>query len=102
MCLPSNSSVLWVIARRKFKTDVSGLPVGPIFKGQTVQEFGQLETSVLNHFTSRNGPEDERIQFNRGGSLRSHKRKIGFAVPVNGSGNTEPQSEPLNWLRHAA
>jgi hypothetical protein len=32
-----NSSVFWVITRRKFKADVSGLPIDPIFKGQTVQ-----------------------------------------------------------------
>ena len=31
------------------------------------------ETSVSNHLTPRNNPEDGRIQFNRGGSLRSRQ-----------------------------
>jgi hypothetical protein len=35
--------------------------------GQT----GSPETSVLNHHTLRNKPEDGRSQFSRGGSLRS-------------------------------
>jgi hypothetical protein len=65
---------------RWFKTDVSGLPIYPIFKGQAIQEeasllkmrlIGSPETSVLNHLTGRNNPEDGRIQFNSGGSLRS-------------------------------
>jgi hypothetical protein len=29
-----------------------------------------LDTSVLNQHTSRNNPEDGRLQFDRGGSLR--------------------------------
>ena len=53
--------------------------IGAIFKDQVVQE-GQLdltdrtaspETSVPNHLTPRNNPEDEIIQFNRGRNLRS-------------------------------
>ena len=37
-----NSSILWVITRRKVvKTDVSGLPVRYIFKTQAVQEEGR-------------------------------------------------------------
>jgi hypothetical protein len=32
--------------------------------------IGSLETSVKNHFTPRNNPEDGIIQFNRGGSIR--------------------------------
>jgi uncharacterized membrane protein len=41
------------------------------------------ETSVSNHRTSRNNVEDGRIQFNRGGSLRS--RVINFLCVVFGS-----------------
>ena len=50
--------------------DVSGLPIGAIFKGQAVQEearplkmepIGSSETSVYNHLMLRNNPEDGRI-----------------------------------------
>jgi hypothetical protein len=38
-----NSSVFWVITRSEvFETDVSGLTIGDIFKGQAVQEEGSL------------------------------------------------------------
>ena len=69
-----------------FKADVSGLPIGPIFKGHAVQEeawplmmrtIGRLETSVLNRFTPRNNSEDGRIDFNSGGVLRSCVIKYG-------------------------
>jgi hypothetical protein len=36
--------------------------------------IGGSETSVLNHVTPRNNPEDVKIQFHRGGSLRSRTR----------------------------
>jgi hypothetical protein len=54
---------------RRFETDVSGLPVdwrwGP---------SGSHETPVSNHLTPRNNLEVGRIEFNRGGSLRSRKQ----------------------------
>jgi hypothetical protein len=67
-----------------FKTDVSGLPIGHIFKVQTVNHkpssctawplkkrpISSPETSVSNHPTACNNPEHGRIQFNRGRSLR--------------------------------
>ena len=92
---------------RLFETDISGPPISPILKGQHVQEIyvghpliseiknslickafkmaqiGGPETSVSNHLTSRNNPEDERIQFKGGGSLRS--RKISFGVECRNS-----------------
>jgi hypothetical protein len=51
------------------KNDVSGLPIGPIFKDKSVQEalpltagpIGSPETSVLNHISPRSNPEDGRI-----------------------------------------
>ena len=60
---------------RWFKTDVSGLPIRPIFKGQDQDvhvsswtswplktwRIRSPETSVLNHLTPRNNPEDGRI-----------------------------------------
>jgi hypothetical protein len=55
---------------RRFETDVSGLPIGSIFKGQAVR----VEVSVSNHITSRNNPEDGRLQFKSGGSVRSCKQ----------------------------
>ena len=54
---------------RRFKTDVSGLPIGPIFKSLRwiawplkMGPIGSLETSVFNQRTPRNNPEDRRIQ----------------------------------------
>ena len=54
----------------RFRTDVSGLPIGPNFKGQAVQEasplktgrIGSPETSFVNQPTIPNNPEDGRIQ----------------------------------------
>ena len=45
------------------RTDVSGLSIVPIFKGQLTVKMGpidSLETSVLNQPTLRNIPEDGR------------------------------------------
>ena len=79
-----SNSVFWVITQRKvFGTDVSGLHIGPIFKGQLLhylsfptssvklsflesltlemEPLGSAETSVSNHLTSRNDREDGRI-----------------------------------------
>ena len=48
--------------------------------------IGSPETSVLNHFTPCNNPEDGRINFNRGGSLRSRmvhrKLQVDFTSTV--------------------
>jgi hypothetical protein len=65
-----------------FDTDVSGLQIGPICKGEIVQaactawilKMGPTcgpETSVSNHRTLRNNPEDGRLCYNHGASLRS-------------------------------
>jgi hypothetical protein len=56
-------------------TDISGLPIGQIFKGSVswplkVEQIRSPETSVLNQPTLRNIPEDNRIQVNRKESLR--------------------------------
>ena len=59
---------------RWFETEVSELPIGLIFKESwplNMEQVGSTETSVLNHLKSRNNPEDGRIHFNRGESLRS-------------------------------
>jgi hypothetical protein len=53
-----------------FETDVSALSICPILKGQFVEavwplkikSIGSTETSVLNHLTPRNNPEDGRIK----------------------------------------
>jgi hypothetical protein len=60
----------------------------PICKGQTIQEeaawllklglIGSPETSVLNHPAQRHNHEDERIQFNRRGNLRSSISFLSF------------------------
>jgi hypothetical protein len=73
---------------RWFGTDVSGAPICPALKSQAVQVdvwtpktlkmgkmFG-LEMSVSNHVTQRNNPEERRIQFNHGGSLRSRELNL--------------------------
>ena len=68
------------------RIDVSGLPIGPIFKGRLgrfvletwllkMETIGSPATSVLNQLTLRNNPEDKRTQFNRSGSLRSFPEK---------------------------
>jgi hypothetical protein len=48
------------------ETDVSRLPIGPIFKGPLLEDgtIDSPETSVSNHLTPRNNPEDERIHKN--------------------------------------
>ena len=60
---------------RWFETDVSGLPIGPNFKGQAcILEMGPMfspETSISNPLTPRNNPEDGRIRFYRSGSFQS-------------------------------
>ena len=43
---------------------------------------GSSETSVLNHHTLRNKPEDGRSQFNSGGSLRSRTNSVVSAKHV--------------------
>jgi hypothetical protein len=75
LILPSSGmfrSVSW------FSTDLSGLPIGTIFKGQDVQEGASLlkmgpiiipKTSVLNKPALRKIPEDGRIKVNLSGSL---------------------------------
>jgi hypothetical protein len=54
---------------RCFEPDVSGLPIGPIFKGPAVREepwplkmgpIGSPETSSSNRFTPRNNPQEFR------------------------------------------
>jgi hypothetical protein len=58
-----------------FRTDVSGLPIDLILKGQAwhlkMGPTGSPEMSVLKQPTLRINPEDGRFQFNRGESLRS-------------------------------
>jgi hypothetical protein len=69
-----NPSVFWVITRfTSYKTDVSGLPIGPTSRVSLTLKDGtdSPETSVTHHLTPRSNPEDGRIQFNRGRSLRS-------------------------------
>ena len=65
----------YLCAVRWFETDVSGLFVGPIFKGEAVSEeasswtacpfkmgpIGSPETSASNHLTARSNLEDGRI-----------------------------------------
>jgi hypothetical protein len=56
---------------RWFDTDVSGVPIGPIF---TLEDgIGNPKTSVSNHLTLRNNPEAGRLQFNHCESLQSRK-----------------------------
>ena len=47
---------------RWFDTDVSGLPIGPIFKGQAGQGL----------------PDPSRIHFDRGGCLRLHEAETRY------------------------
>jgi hypothetical protein len=55
-------------------TDVSGQRIGPIFKGQEVQEEYSAWTSVNDyHSTLRYTAEERRSKQHRGGSLKSQK-----------------------------
>ena len=69
-----NYSVFWVITRgkvvwnRRFGTTYS-VPSCPLKMGP----IDSPKTSVLNHLTPHDNPEDGRIQFDRGGSLRSRE-----------------------------
>lgn len=82
-----NSSVFWLSrCVRWFDTEVSGLQIGPVFKGRAVQQAASswtawplkmgpirsTKTSVSKHLTFRN-PENGRISFNGVGSLRLRK-----------------------------
>jgi hypothetical protein len=49
---------------RQFLTEVSGQPVGPIFKGQEIQGRNC-------HYTLHNTPQERRSYLLRGGSLKS-------------------------------
>ena len=84
--LPHKHNLTWILPSsgllcgvRWFTTDVSGPPIGPIFKGQASCTASPLttgptcspETSVLNNLTPRNYLEKLKTHFNRGGSLRS-------------------------------
>jgi hypothetical protein len=75
-----NSSVFWVTTRHKVVWNRRFGTIGPIFKGQAVLTLGQLEpwwwepkgspeTSVSNHLTPRNCPENGTIQVTRDGVL---------------------------------
>jgi hypothetical protein len=64
---------------RWLDTDVSGLPIGPIFKRQAssstarpfkMEPIRSPETSVSNHLKLPTNPENGTIRFNRGRSLR--------------------------------
>jgi hypothetical protein len=83
-CVKFNSSVFCV---RWFKTDVSKLHIGSVFRlfsflfllGQWLLKLGPIgspETSVVNHLTPPNNSEDGIIQFSRGGSLQSRIREV--------------------------
>ena len=74
------SLVFQVVKQRGLvATDVSGQPIRPIFKGQSVHtarplkmgRVGYTETSVTKYqFTPRNIPEERRSHLHREGSLK--------------------------------
>jgi hypothetical protein len=67
---------------RWFDTEGSRLSIDPVFRDKAVQEIDSPETSVSNHLTPRNNPEDKKISVIRGGSHRSAftKVKVKFAL----------------------
>ena len=98
-----------------FRTDVSGLRIGPIFKGRDVLLIGHPdpwkmepiyspETSMRNQPTPRNIPEDDRIQVKRSGSLRpSHTIILIYAFTATEFNGVfygrQPRSECRSVLR---
>jgi hypothetical protein len=80
-------ALLWILPSsgllrgvKWFRLDVSGIRIGPIYKGQAAASWTACplkrvatdspETSVSNHLSPRNSPEDGRIKFPCGRSLR--------------------------------
>ena len=57
---------------RWLDTDVSGPPIGPIFKGQAVED----------RLTPRNNPQDGRIQFNRSASQNAPLLVFPLEMPL--------------------
>ena len=81
-CLSSFRVIRW------FDTDVSGLPIGPVFEGLYLGLLdprrwvsGSPETSVSNHLTPCNNPDDG-PHFNLDGSLKSHTARAAVVVVV--------------------
>ena len=73
-CVPVRSiRSSWLLRSvRVFDVDVLGLPISPIFKGQTCpSKIGPIVIRYENRLTLRNNPEDRRLHFNHGGSLKS-------------------------------
>jgi hypothetical protein len=85
-----------------FRTDVSGLPIGPIFKGQDVKipswtpsalkirPIRSPETSVRNQPTLGNMPEDDRIQMNKNFSVHCLTLKMKISTFRNVGNYTRP------------
>jgi hypothetical protein len=67
-----NSSVMWIITRYKVVWNRRYLQGSncPRSRPLKMGPIGSPKTSVANHPTKRNNPEDGRIQFNPGGSQR--------------------------------
>ena len=99
----------WIqLGVRRFGTDVSGLPIRPIFNGRDIQDiwnwsFGttyrvpswrvKMNKVVPKHrfqTTSRRvtTPEDGRIQFNRGASLQCRMSMTSWNVKMGPLGNS--------------
>ena len=66
----------YYIGKGTLLPQLSSWAVSPLKLGPT----GRSETSVSRHLTPRNNPEDGRIRFNRGGSLRSGTVSVLFFV----------------------
>ena len=62
--------------KRTFRHYLSAPPLRDSLK---VEQIGSPETFVSNHLTPRNTPEEEKIQFNRGGSLQFLIRVVEFS-----------------------
>ena len=74
-----SSELFWDITQLEwqFLTDVSGQPIGPIFKGQDIQDTLENETNKLSRKSIKNcqctlcnDPEERSSRFHRGGSLK--------------------------------
>jgi len=113
-------SFFWDVSQRRLVTDVSGRHMGPIFKGQEVQEsalrsitevyclaawpfemgpIGCPETSMISYQSMlRNIPEERRSYLNLGGRLKFYHLSWRFVGSPDQEGNKLRRQKVLSFI----